>query len=182
MSWHPNAFANEKYMAANIPTTMGWTQFLNHSGSIPYLQIFLGILIGALSALAYAKFCRPPFIFGTERTQPPLLEALDDADEAQKRAKKVPARAKSQRPPQIPEYPVETFTGAEDKEDLSHSEYHNYEPFEPSDAVSQNGDQMPEPPFNNITGYTIISGVASLPREMRKGGDSHIAELPDEDL
>src|SRR3954468_20982155 len=38
--------------------------FTSADGKIPFLQIIIGIVLGAISMFAYCKFCKPKLLFG----------------------------------------------------------------------------------------------------------------------
>lgn len=166
---------------------MPFLNLLSYNGGIPYLQIAIGIFVGALVSFLYTKFCRPSFIFGrtTKAPVPSLMDMVQNVDAAQKVISTTPkVSKKNSGPPALPDYPVEalpkstdTFArvGGDDKtEDLEQSEYHQYEPFEPSDAMTDDSDEeeatvpQAEAPtqFHNLTGYTFITNAATVPKDM----------------
>jgi hypothetical protein len=53
----------------------GWmgSLFTTADGQVPFFQIILGLIIGAVMMLIYAKFFRPPFIVGDDYIFEPIL-------------------------------------------------------------------------------------------------------------
>lgn len=170
-------------------------KFLLHNGGIPYLQITASLILGALLALLYAKFCKPAFLYGKPRTvAPSITEMTNMINSAQKEAQKSGIKPKTVDPPKLPDYPMETFkpskeptgsgpapflvdTNASDG-GRSDDEFHQYEPFEPSDAMSDDGEDDTHPnQFNNNMSYAFMAGVQPPKEMMTMNGMSKIQEM-----
>ena len=96
---------------------------MDSQGNIPYMQILIGIIIGAVAMLAYAKFCRPKILFADELTipigpgiksPPPNFKKMKKEESENNVQQPVQIKIK---PPTLPQMPIATVYESEDEED-----------------------------------------------------------------
>ena len=67
-------------------------------GKIPFLQIIIGVIVGAIGMFLYAKFCKPPWLF---TPAPSASAALQDVKDAANKVIKNDQPVTQQQEPQV---------------------------------------------------------------------------------
>lgn len=95
-------------------------------GKVPWLQIIIAVALGAVAALAYARYARPKFVTGG-------VEQVENMRSVPKETRKI----KQAVPTQMYESPVQKPLPLSDDEEDEYDEYGEYDEDDDEETVPQ---------------------------------------------